>query len=488
MLAKLSLITRSSFITRNSFISSCFAVKHQVKPLTAGLVLAMASQLLISPAVADSVKPNKQTAEAANPLVTDLPLEELRLFAEIFVQIKEAYVEEVSDTQLLESAIKGLLNGLDPHSAYLDVEDYQDLKDSTEGEFIGVGLEITKSAHYIEVVAPLDASPAAKAGIRAGDLITRIDDQSTYQLSLEEARNLLRGKNLATEQQKNKSRSKPANKAAEAKQVVLHLQRNNENFVVTLERSSIKLTSVKQELLEANLGYLRISQFQKQTAQEVKNALQKLVKTNQANLQGLVIDLRNNPGGVLDAAAQVADLFIQNGLLVYTQGRLPTSYMEFKATPQEDILAAAPLVVLINTGSASAAEIVAGALQDHKRALVVGSSSFGKGSVQSLAPLPKGKGLKLTTALYYTPNGRSIQAEGIEPDIYLAEGKLELAPVSQRTTEAKLSRSLNNKTAADNKRTDADKPIKTSTINLDDDYQLLSAVNLLKGLVIQAGN
>lgn len=407
----------------------------------------------------------KETSEK-NPAKAELPLKELRLFAEIFTQIKAAYVEEVSDQQLLEAAIEGMLNGLDPHSAYLTSEDYQELKKNTEGEIIGVGIEIAQDESYIKVVTPIDESPAAKAGIQAGDLIIKVNDKSTYKQSLNQVRKQLEGK-LDT-------------------QVEVTLQRANhaEPLVFTLKRSKIKLASVTHKLLAENLGYVRLSQFQKQTAQEVATAIEQLEKSNKASLQGLVLDLRNNPGGVLEAAAETADLFISEGMLVYTQGRLENSYMEFLATPQVDILVGKPLVVLINSGSASAAEILAGALQDHKRGLVVGTSSFGKGSVQSLAPLPSGRGLKLTTALYYTPKGRSIQAEGIQPDITLAQGSLKLATTNHTTKEASLNRHLGNQQVA------SKQPATSPEVaeDLSDDYQLFSALNLLKGLVLQANN
>ena len=411
---------------------------------------------------------------AAAPQAT-LPLDELRTFAEVFERIKSAYVDPVDDKTLLENAIKGMLSNLDPHSAYLDPKEFQELQESTSGEFGGLGIEIGLADGQLKVVSPIDDTPAARAGIEAGDLIVRIDGQPTKGWTLVQAVDKLRGK-------------------AGSKIELSLVRGGGKPFTVKLERAVIKVRSVKSELLEKNYGYLRITQFQVNTGEEVAKALAKLKKDNGAKLSGLVLDLRNNPGGVLQSAVQVADHFLTKGLIVYTKGRIPNSELRFSADPA-DASEGVPLVVLINGGSASAAEIVAGALQDHKRAVLMGTDSFGKGSVQTVLPLTNERALKLTTALYFTPNGRSIQAQGIVPDIVVERGTVtrDGAP-GFGVKEADLPGHLGNGNGG------ADKPSKAGKSDAgaasatkgdakpasgkakDDDYQLNQALNLLKGL------
>ncbi|MDO9141089.1 MAG: S41 family peptidase, partial [Methylobacter sp.] len=335
-----------------------------------------------------------------------LPYEDLRTFTEIFGRIKRDYVESVSDKKLLEDAVRGMLSGLDPHSAYLAADEYQELKEGTTGQFGGLGIEVTMENGFIKVVSPIDDTPAQRAGIKAGDLIVRLDDEPVKGLSLADAVKKMRGE--------------PGSK------IVLTVVREGMEapLRLTLTRDIIKVKSVKSRMLEKGYGYVRISSFQSGTGEGLKEALAALKKENAGNLKGLVLDLRNNPGGVLNAAVEVSDAFIKSGLIVYTEGRIENSEMRFNAAPN-DLLDGAPIVVLINAGSASASEIVAGALQDQKRAVIMGEKSFGKGSVQTILPTSGGAAVKLTTARYYTPSGRSIQAEGIEPDITLARVKLE---------------------------------------------------------------
>ncbi|GGJ83555.1 S41 family peptidase [Pseudomonas matsuisoli] len=393
-----------------------------------------------------------------------LPLEELRTFAEVLDRIKAAYVEPVDDKTLLENAIKGMLDNLDPHSAYLGADEFKELQESTSGEFGGLGIEVGTEDGYLKVVSPIDDTPASKAGIEAGDVILEVDGKPTKGLSMMSAVDLMRGE--------------PGSK------VRLLLSRGGgKPFERTLTRAVIKVRSVRSEMLEKGYGYLRISQFQVNTGEEVGKALDQLRKDNGRKLDGLVLDLRNNPGGVLQSAVEVTDHFLKKGLIVYTEGRLPNSELRFSADPK-DASEGVPLVVLINGGSASAAEIVAGALQDHKRGVLMGTDSFGKGSVQTVLPLNGDRALKLTTALYFTPNGRSIQAQGITPDIDVPRARLTREKDSESLREADLQRHLGNGNGApDRQRSATPAPSRPQ----DEDYQLSQALNLLKGLNVTRG-
>ena len=364
--------------------------------------LAMALALLGgAPQLLAAEEPANLPATAVNGKAP-LPLDELRTFAEVLDRIKSAYVEPVDDKTLLENAIKGMLSNLDPHSAYLEPEDFQELQESTSGEFGGLGIEVGTEDGFVKVVSPIDDTPASKAGIQPGDLIVKIDGQPTKGITLMEAVDKMRGK-------------------AGSKIVLTLVRDGSQPFDVELTRAAIKVKSVKSQLLDKSYGYLRITQFQVNTGEEVGKALAKLRKENDGRLSGLILDLRNNPGGVLQSAVEVSDHFLRKGLIVYTKGRIANSELRFSADPA-DASEGVPLVVLINGGSASAAEIVAGALQDHKRGVLMGTDSFGKGSVQTVLPLTNERALKLTTALYFTPSGRSIQAQGIVPDIVVERG------------------------------------------------------------------
>lgn len=394
-----------------------------------------------------------------------LPFEDLRTFTEIFGRIKRDYVEPVSDKKLLEDAIRGMLSGLDPHSAYLISEEYQELKEGTTGQFGGLGIEVTMENGFIKVVSPIDDTPAQKAGIKTGDLIVRLDDEPVKGMSLADAVKKMRGE--------------PGSKI----QLTVVREGAEAPLKLTLARAVIKVQSVKSRLLEKNYGYLRISSFQSGTGESLKEALSNVKKENGGNLKGLVLDLRNNPGGVLNAAVDVSDAFLKSGLIVYTEGRIENSEMRFNAAP-DDLIDGAPMVVLINAGSASASEIVAGALQDQKRAVIMGEKSFGKGSVQTILPTSNGAAVKLTTARYYTPSGRSIQAEGIEPDIALANVKLESLDKSEfdPVKEADLSRHLQNGKAKElAKEAEAEKDKEAEEYK---DYPLYQALTLLKGIGI----
>ncbi|CAB1274121.1 S41 family peptidase [Candidatus Nitrosacidococcus tergens] len=391
-----------------------------------------------------------------------LPLNELRAFSEIFGEIKRNYVEPVDDKTLIEGSIRGMLSNLDPHSAYLDPQSYSELKIGTSGKFGGLGIEVGMEDGFIRVVSPIDDTPAQKAGIQAGDLIIRIDNEPVKDLSLGEAVEKMRGK--------------------PGTQIILTIIRQGEPQPLKFKviRAIIKVQSVKSKTLENGYGYIRISQFQVETGANVENEIKKLTKESGGNLKGLVLDLRNNPGGVLSAAVEVSDSFLEKGLIVYTEGRDPQSKQSFRATPG-DVLKNAPMVVLVNGGSASASEIVSGALQDHHRAIVMGTKTFGKGSVQTILPLTEDTALKLTTARYYTPSGRSIQAEGIVPDIKLDNIKVSAVDDIDNDSsvkEANLSHHLSN----DSKKKEAPKENQEEAHLAIEDYPLYEALNLLKGL------
>lgn len=327
-----------------------------------------------------------------------IPYEQLKRFSNVYSKIKGKYVEEVSDEKLIDGAINGMIGKLDPHSSYMSKDMLREMQVETEGKFGGLGIEVTTEDGFIKVVSPIEGTPAAKAGLESEDLIVRIDDTPTKDLTLMEAVDRMRG-----------------DPGTDIKLTVVR-----EGFEkprdFTITRDIIRIESVKARMLTEELGYLRVIQFQEDTGSKVRQAVNRLRDDNEGQLAGLVLDLRNNPGGVLSAAVATADAFVTDGKIVYTEGRVDTSEMTMRADGN-DVLKGAPMTVLVNGGSASASEIVAGALQDHSRGIVMGTATFGKGSVQSILELDDGSGLKLTTAQYFTPKGRSIQAKGIDPDI-----------------------------------------------------------------------
>lgn len=419
--------------------------------------------------------------EAVEP---DLPLEDLRTFSEIFGRIKSSYVEPVEDKKLLENAIRGMLSGLDPHSTYLDLEDFQQLREGTSGEFGGLGIEVSMEDGFVKVVAPIDDTPAAKAGIQAGDLIVRLDDTPVKGMTLNDAVDIMRGE--------------PGSK------LLLTIIREGEDkpLKVELTRAIIKVESVKKEMLEPGYGYVRITTFQSRTGASLREAISELKQENNGKLNGLVLDLRNNPGGVLEAAVDVSDAFIEKGMIVYTDGRIADSDQKFHATP-DDLLKGAPLVVLVNGGSASASEIVAGALQDQQRAIVIGGKTFGKGSVQTVMPLTNNTAVKMTTARYFTPSGRSIQAEGIVPDIEINGIRVaeveesEFTPLRERdlahhlengNAEGESPEAVEGETEQGTSETGKAAPGKDKAVQEQPlevrDYVLSQALNLLKGMTI----
>jgi carboxyl-terminal processing protease len=465
---------------------------HQIVLVLAGVVTGIFLSLHFS-------------AVANKDALTPLPVEELRAFAEVYGRIKSDYVEPVDDKKLITEAINGMLTGLDPHSAYLDQEAYKELQVGTQGEFGGLGIEVGMEDGFVKVISPIEDTPAHRAGLKAGDLIIKLDDTSVKGMSLNEAVKRMRGKPNT--------------------QITLTVLRKGESkpFVVTITRAIIKIQSVKSKLIEPDYGYIRITQFQEHTGENLVKAVQNLYKQNERDLKGLVLDLRNDPGGLLNGAVAVAAAFLpKDVLVVYTDGRTADAKMRLTASAENYLrgpyrrdylkdlptqVKSVPMVVLVNGGTASASEIVAGALQDHKRAVVMGTPTFGKGSVQTILPLGNNTAIKLTTARYYTPSGRSIQAKGIEPDI-LVEDPASSDFEALRLREADLERHLSN--GQDEGKKDkpspagkepaaspqSDKPKdgapdsaerrKPTEFGSKDDYQLTQALNLLKGLNIIA--
>ena len=387
-----------------------------------------------------------------------IPIEQLKAFSEVYMKIKKDYVEKVDDEKLFDDAIKGMLEGLDPHSTYLNEKDFEDLQIGTRGEFGGLGIEVTMEDGYVKVVSPIDDTPAYRAGVKAGDLIIMLDDKPVKGLTLSECVDIMRGK------------------VGTSLELTIAREGENKPLKIKIIRDTIKVKSVKYDILDNNYGYLRITSFQSKTGSSLKNVLLKIKKKN--NLKGIILDLRNNPGGVLGAAVEVSDTFLdQKKMIVTTSGRMSDAINEFKSS-SNDFAKDIPIVVLINGGSASASEIVAGALQDHRRAIIMGTQSFGKGSVQTILPLTRKTALKITTARYFTPNGRSIQAKGITPDIIVNEMKFEKKDEVEFLKESDLTGHLDKNSKKEKNGTS----FKNSKYA--DDYQLSEALNLLKGLNI----
>ena len=432
---------------------------------------------------------------------TALPVEELRAFTDVFARIKSDYVEPVEDKKLITEAINGMLTGLDPHSAYLDAEGFKDLQVGTQGEFGGLGIEVGMEDGFVKVVSPIEDTPAFKAGVKPGDLIVKLDDTPVKGMTLNDAVKRMRGKPGST--------------------IRLTIVRKgvDKPLVLTLTRAVIKIRSVKSQLLENGYGYVRVTQFQEHTGELLAEALNKLYKDNKAPLKGLILDLRNDPGGLLNGAVAVTAAFVKpDSLVVYTEGRSEDAKMRLTASRENylrpmqvdylknlpDGVKQVPMVVLVNSGSASASEIVAGALQDQKRAVVMGTRPFGKGWVQTILPVGNGTAIKLTTARYFTPNGRSIQAKGIEPDIVVEDPSMSAEEDGFGVREVDLEKHLSNPNGGeipDRKPDDAvrapaveqpgkeKKPaaLEPGEVVSKDDFQVNQALNLLKGLQILQG-
>jgi carboxyl-terminal processing protease len=404
-----------------------------------------------------------------------IPMEDVQRFSNAIAQIKQYYVKQISDKELFENAIRGMLAGLDPHSSYLDEEEFNELQTTTSGEFGGLGLEVTMEEGVIKVITPLVDTPASKAHLKPGDYIIKIGPRSVQGIDLKEAVTLMRGK------------------VGEPITLTILRKGMTKPMQVTLVRENIQIKSVQAKLLDTQYGYVRLTQFQALTAQDMLKSIAELKKEAKGELKGLILDLRNNPGGLLDSAIQIADAFIdtripnqKQELIVYTEGRLPGSKFTAIATPG-DVLNNAPIVVLINGGSASASEIVAGALKDNKRALIVGTRSFGKGTVQTVLPLDSKHGIKLTTAMYYTPSGTSIQAQGIAPDIVVEEISVPKDTLAKNDgfnfSEADLSGHLKNGNTASGSIKALPVAMSNTTL-LHEDYQLYEALTILKSLVV----
>lgn len=452
------------------------AIRHPLLSAARYASVVVASLLFALPTTAQ---------ESADPL--PLPLNEVRMFTQALDHIRRAYVEEIDDETLLEYAIQGMLSGLDPHSAYMAGNEFESLQDTTTGQFGGLGVEVSRRDGYILVVAPIDGSPADRAGVLAGDLIIEIDNKPIREMQPDDAAKMMRGE--------------------PGSQVSIAIAREGEEpFDLTLTREIIEISSVRSRMLEPGYAYLRIAQFRGNTGEEFAEELQELLN-QEADLKGLVLDLRNNPGGVLQASVSVVDAFIDSGDIVSTKGRLEDSRSSYSASMQT-IAPETPLVVLINNGSASASEIVAGALQDHGRALIMGTDSFGKGSVQTVLPLAEDKAIKLTTSLYYTPSGRSIQAQGIIPDIEVEEafvtrrsrsvtqykesdlaGHLENGNETEATTS--MSENADDSDAAEEESKEGQSDLSAAELAqvlisaeevLVNDYPLNEALNVLKGI------
>jgi len=432
-------------------------------------------------------------------VATPLPIEELRAFTEVFGRIKSDYVEPITDKKLITQAITGMLNGLDPHSAYLDADAFKELQVGTHGEFGGLGIEVGMEDGLVKVVSPIEDTPAFNAGIKSGDLIIKLDDTLVKGMTLEDAVKRMRGK--------------PGSK------ITLTITRKNEPKLLTftITRAVIKVQSVKSKLIEPGYGFVRITQFQDKTGENLATALENLYKENKGSLKGLVLDLRNDPGGLLTGAVGVSAAFLdKDALVVYTEGRTEDAKMRLTASPENylrgngskdyiknipDAVSSVPMVVLVNGGSASASEIVAGALQDHKRAVIMGTQTFGKGSVQTILPLGNNTAIKLTTARYYTPGGRSIQAKGIEPDIlvedpaagndagvfHLREVDLDKHLINDRPSESKPDDAVKSKITLPKGNGGETARPSPAEFGSKSDYLLSQALNLLKGIQILQG-
>ena len=389
---------------------------------------------------------------------------QLNLFGEVYERVRTEYVEQIKDKDLIEAAINGMLQSLDPHSSYLNAESFEEMKVQTKGEFGGLGIEVTMENGLVKVVSPIDETPAAKAGILSGDYISHINEEAVMGLTLSEAVDMMRG-------------------AVNTPIIITVIREGKEPFDVKIIRDIIKITSVKTKSYD-DIGYLRITSFTQKTYKNLIKQFSILEKEMNGNMKGLVLDLRNNPGGLLDQAISVSDAFLNRGEIVSTRGRDTNAEQRFNAS-KGDITKGVPIVILINGGSASASEIVAGALQDHKRGILMGTSTFGKGSVQTIIPVSSKGAIRLTTARYFTPSGKSIQAKGIDPDIFVPQSKIEIIENNNTRKEANLRGHL------DEKKTNTTNQIKNDKNALaeeedksKDDYQLNRALDLLKSISV----
>lgn len=422
-----------------------------LKKLSVLAVIALSLMLGMSNACAE---------KAAKPAEEADTYELLNLFGEVMERAKTSYVEKVDDKKLIESAINGMLVSLDPHSSYLDAQSYKYMNEQTKGKFGGLGIEVTMENGVVKIVSPIDDTPAAKAGLKPGDYITNIDGEQVIGMSLNDAVDKMRGK--------------------VGSKVKLTIRRVGEKpFEVTLKREEVKIQSVKNDIKSGDVAYIRITSFSGDTDKMVEKAIKQAKKELKGNIKGVVLDVRNNPGGLLDQAVNISDLFLDKGEIVSTRSRNEEDTVRYTAK-EGDITDGLPIVVMINDGSASASEILAGALQDHKRAIILGEKSFGKGSVQTVVPLGKYGAMRLTTARYYTPSGRSIQATGIIPDVEVHPAKVEEYINNYGLSEAEYRNALKNEATGEDKKTENN----TKDEDWRKDYQLSRAVDLVKALGI----
>lgn len=438
---------------------------------------------LVSLGLVGGILISLQLSAVAERSAAPLPIDELRSFTEVYGRVKNDYVEAVDDKELIEEAINGMLSGLDPHSAYLNEEAFKEMKVGTQGEFGGLGIEVSMEDGFVKVVAPIEDTPAWNAGLKSGDLIIKLDESNVKGMTLNDAVKLMRGK--------------------PGTDIVLTIVRKGEPQpqTITVTRDIIQIQSVKYRMLEEDYAYFRVTQFQEHTGEKLGQAIEKLFAENEGPMKGMILDLRNDPGGLLTASIGVSAAFLQKDkLVVYTEGRTNDARMRMYARPEfyargpkGDYLAnvpeaakTVPMVVLVNGGSASASEIVAGALQDHRRAVIMGTQTFGKGSVQTILPLGNGTAIKLTTARYFTPSGQSIQAKGITPDIVVEDATIETkesSPLMRK--EADLKNRLDNPQGGDGSEAQEVETTDASASSEEPaDYQLGQALNLLKGLQI----
>ena len=433
-----------------------FALRQWISRSLIGAAILSLSALTLS-----------ETDTEATDASVSISFKELQLFADTFDAIRRGYVEEVTDAELFEMAVKGMLTNLDPHSAYLTDDDYENLQESTDGQFTGLGIEIGYRGGFIAIVTPIDGSPAIEAGLQAGDVILKIDGTSTQGMSTSESSTYMRG--------------------AKGTEVTLEIGRAGESqpFDVVVTRGVIEVPSVRTRELDDGYWVIRVSRFQRDSGAEVTAALESAL--SEGEVRGIVLDVRNNPGGVMNASVEMAGNFLDGGLVVYTQGRHPDSVNTFNAEAGE-VIPGVPLVVLVNGGSASASEIVAGALQDRGRGVIMGTQSFGKGSVQTVLPVSESKALKLTTSLYYTPSGRSIQQDGIVPDVVVERARLTSLEQGRRLREADLNGSLVNEGIEQEVETEVIASLREEDNQLYEAFTLLKGINVYRDLNDKAGS
>jgi carboxyl-terminal processing protease len=433
-----------------------FALRQWISRSLIGAAILSLSALTLS-----------ETDTEATDASVSISFRELQLFADTFDAIRRGYVEEVTDAELFEMAVKGMLTNLDPHSAYLTDDDYENLQESTDGQFTGLGIEIGYRGGFIAIVTPIDGSPAIEAGLQAGDVILKIDGTSTQGMSTSESSTYMRG--------------------AKGTEVTLEIGRAGESqpFDVVVTRGVIEVPSVRTRELDDGYWVIRVSRFQRDSGAEVTAALESAL--SEGEVRGIVLDVRNNPGGVMNASVEMAGNFLDGGLVVYTQGRHPDSVNTFNAEAGE-VIPGVPLVVLVNGGSASASEIVAGALQDRGRGVIMGTQSFGKGSVQTVLPVSESKALKLTTSLYYTPSGRSIQQDGIVPDVVVERARLTSLEQGRRLREADLNGSLVNEGIEQEVETEVIASLREEDNQLYEAFTLLKGINVYRDLNDKAGS